>query len=123
MDKGKMKLGLLTRSQTGEQDQGLSLAEGLHHNQERKTREPQVVSVSHLDLLREDPGVQVMKEEAALTARQAIRLLRQDHLYLLLTWRRRVEKGEMSKKQSSDWMNEVKKRLVVADRLGLAFLR
>ena len=60
MDKGKMKLGLLTRSQTGEQDQGLSLAEGLHHNQERKTREARVVSVSHLGLLREDPGAQVM---------------------------------------------------------------
>ena len=60
MDKGKMKLGLLTRSQTGEQDQGLSLAEDLHHNQERKAREAQVESVSHLDLLREDPGAQVM---------------------------------------------------------------
>ena len=60
LDKEKMKLGLLTRFQTGEQGQGLSLAEGLHHNQERKTREAQVVSVSHLGLLREDPGAQVM---------------------------------------------------------------
>ena len=60
LDKGKMKLGLLTRFQTGEQDQGLSLAEGLHHNQERKTREAQVVSMSHLGLQREDPGAQVM---------------------------------------------------------------
>ena len=58
--KEKMKLGLLTRSQTGEQDQGLSLAEDLHHNQERKAREAQVVSVSHLGFLREDPGAQVM---------------------------------------------------------------
>ena len=60
LDKEKMKLGLLTRSQTGEQDQGLSLAEGLHHNQEKKTREARVVSVSHLGLPREDPGAQVM---------------------------------------------------------------
>ena len=60
LDKEKMKLGLLTRFQTGEQDQGLSLAEDLHHNQERKAREAQVVSVSHLGLLREDPGAQVM---------------------------------------------------------------
>ena len=60
MDQEEMKPGLLTRFQTGEQDQGLSLAEDLHHNQERKAREAQVVSVSHLGFLREDPGAQVM---------------------------------------------------------------
>ena len=56
-------------------------------------------------------------------ARQAVRLLREDHLYLLLIWRRGVEEGEMSKKQLSERMNEREKGLVVADRLGLAFLR
>ena len=60
MDQEEMKPGLLTRFQTGEQDQGLNLAEDLHHNQERKAREAQVVSVSHLGFLREDPGAQVM---------------------------------------------------------------
>ena len=60
MDKEKMKLGLRTRFQTGEQDQGLSPADALHHNQERKSKEAQVVSVSDLGLLREDPGAQVM---------------------------------------------------------------
>ena len=56
-------------------------------------------------------------------ARQEVRLLRQDHLYLLLIWRRGVEEGEMLKKQLSERMNEGEKRLVVADRLGLAYLR
>ena len=50
-------------------------------------------------------------------------LFRQDHLYLLLIWRRGVVEGEMLMKHLSERMNERKKGLVVADRLGLAFLR